>query len=77
MAQLLFFNGENVAGIASKRNSEAEQDNLKDDNVGAQHWVQAENHHNFGVTPFGLPEVRMLLAGGSTLPKLLGVGLKV
>ena len=28
-----------------------------------QHWAQSERHVNCGVTPFGLPETRLLLTG--------------
>ena len=40
-----------------------ELNTLLGDIFGAQHWSQAERHCNLGLTPYGLPEVRMLLSG--------------
>ena len=42
----------------------AEHDMLKEDIFGAQAWAQSETHLNAGVTPYGLPEARVLTSGG-------------
>jgi hypothetical protein len=41
----------------------AEFKTLSEDICGPQHWVASEMHMNAGLTPYGLPEVRMLISG--------------
>jgi hypothetical protein len=41
----------------------AEFKTLSEDICGPQHWVAAETHMNAGLTPYGLPEVRLLISG--------------
>lgn len=59
----------------------ADQEVLRDDIFGAQGWAQHEFHMNTCATPYGLPEIRMLLTGayvvaGVKLDKLKGTTLK-
>ena len=36
---------------------------VRDDIMAPQHWAQSERHMNAGVTPYGLPELRVLMSG--------------
>ena len=58
-----------------------EHEVLKEEIFSAQAWAQAELHLNAGVTPYGLPEIRMLFSGsyivaGVRTDKLRGNSLK-